>query len=80
VDWKWQTLACAAVVVVGHMLIMIVPESPRYLISKERSDEAMKSLLWLKNTNDVNLAQNELDKVIEALKSLAHIHYIIVRA
>jgi len=42
-----QVVACAMIAVVGHALIMLIPESPRYLISKGDTAGAMDSLAWL---------------------------------
>ena len=61
--WKWQTLASALLTIIGHILLMIVPESPRYLVSKGKLDEACRSLCWLKNTTDADVVQAELKEV-----------------
>ncbi len=62
-SWEWQTLASVGLTVIGHALLLIVPESPRYLVSKGKFEEAKKSLSWLKNTEDSQLVEDEIEEV-----------------
>lgn len=48
------------------MLILVsmlfMPESPYYLVSKDRGDEAVKALMWLRRTNGDDI-MNEMTKI-----------------
>jgi hypothetical protein len=62
-SWKWQCVASAALTIIGHGLLTLVPETPRFLVSKGRFDEAKESLCWLKNTKNVESVEGELLEV-----------------
>mmetsp|Transcript_30041 Transcript_30041/g.39526 ORF Transcript_30041/g.39526 Transcript_30041/m.39526 type:complete len:457 (-) Transcript_30041:367-1737(-) len=42
--WKLLALICAAPVIVALLLVFLIPESPRWLLLKGRSDEAVQAL------------------------------------
>lgn len=72
VDWRWRApclfQALAPFMVCCHLFT--VPESPRWLIAHDRSDEALKILANEHANGDVNdeLVRYEYDEICEALR------------
>ncbi|KAF6199864.1 hypothetical protein GE061_006162 [Apolygus lucorum] len=58
-DFKWFNGFYAVVPAVFVALILLLPETPYFLMAKSREDDAKKSLLWLRG-GDVRLAEDEL--------------------
>lgn len=71
-DWSWRALTLFQVVfaVVQLIFVWFLPESPRWMISKDRNDEALKTLAkWHANGNENNLTvQFEYREIRETLK------------
>uniref|UniRef100_A0A0K8SN44 Major facilitator superfamily (MFS) profile domain-containing protein n=1 Tax=Lygus hesperus TaxID=30085 RepID=A0A0K8SN44_LYGHE len=59
-SFKWFNFVYAVVPAVYAGLVLLIPESPYFLLEKSKEDEARKSLLWLRG-GDVHLAEEELD-------------------
>uniref|UniRef100_A0A0A9YBC8 Facilitated trehalose transporter Tret1 n=3 Tax=Lygus hesperus TaxID=30085 RepID=A0A0A9YBC8_LYGHE len=47
------------------LLVLYIPESPHFLMERQRKDDAMKSMLWLKN-GDQTVAELELQAIERA--------------
>ena len=62
----WESLAaCSAVLPIITILVMVcVPESPRFLLENNKVEKAMKSLCWLRGTTSREEVQEELDMVM----------------
>lgn len=58
-NWRTVALVSMAFPILSVLLLFIVPESPNWLIMKERYDEAQLSLAWLRGTKEVNYIQAE---------------------
>jgi sugar porter (SP) family MFS transporter len=71
-NWSWRALILFQIVFAVTQLIFIweIPESPRWLISKDRHDEALKTLAkWHANGNEDNLTvQFEYREIRETLR------------
>ncbi|RVX74962.1 hypothetical protein B0A52_01239 [Exophiala mesophila] len=71
-DWSWRTLTLFQIVPAVVQLVFVwgVPESPRWLISKDRHEEALQTLAhWHANGNDQNLTvQFEFREISETLR------------
>lgn len=65
--WKMTSLACGMFPIIALFIISLSPESPCWLVSKGRYDEAKKSFIWLRGSGVVQL--RELDQMINAHKS-----------
>lgn len=48
VDWRTTCAICSAVPFLTFVLISRIPESPVWLLSKKRNEEAKRSLSWLR--------------------------------
>ena len=63
VHWGTLTLLCAVPAILTILAIIFVPESPFYLVGKNREEDASKSLIWLRgSTFDVNSELEDLKK------------------
>ena len=50
VHWGTITLLCTVPAVLTILAIIFVPESPFYLVGKNREEDALKSLIWLRGS------------------------------
>lgn len=66
---KWRTVALVSMAfpILSILLLFIVPESPNWLIMKNRLDDAQQSLAWLRGTKDVNYIQAEYKELCAQL-------------
>ena len=63
VHWGTITLLCTIPAVLTILAIIFVPESPLYLVGKNREEDALKSLIWLRGSNfDVKSELKDLKK------------------
>ncbi|CAG7827393.1 unnamed protein product [Allacma fusca] len=67
-NWKNQILVCAFWPAVTLVLLFLVPESPRYLLSKGFQKEGIKSLCWFRGTEDSDKISDELFELMETIK------------
>ncbi len=65
-NWRWMLLVMAAPAVLLFFSLFLVPESPRWLVARNRNVEALKVLV---KTSGVELAQSELNEIQQTLKN-----------
>lgn len=46
-SWKVQALACGVIPIVCHCLLLLVSESPRFLVEQGQITAASQALAWL---------------------------------
>ncbi|CAG7836669.1 unnamed protein product [Allacma fusca] len=51
-EWRTVALICSAFPLLVLSYVLFLPESPVWLVSKNREPEAMKSLTWLRNDSE----------------------------
>lgn len=66
-NWRWMLLVMAAPAVLLFFSLFLVPESPRWLVARNRNEEALKVLI---KTSGPELAQSELKEIQHTLKNL----------
>ncbi|XP_023345766.1 solute carrier family 22 member 7 [Eurytemora carolleeae] len=59
-DWHWHLRIISAMVAVGAVLLFWVPESPRWLIAKSRTDEAKKILFSAAKRNGKDIKEEDI--------------------
>ena len=63
VHWGTITLLCTVPAILTILAVIFVPESPFYLVGKDREEDALKSLIWLRgSTFDVKSELKDLKK------------------
>jgi SP family arabinose:H+ symporter-like MFS transporter len=65
-NWRWMLLVMAAPAVLLFFSLFMVPESPRWLVARNRNDEALKVLV---RTSGKELAVAEFKEIGETLKN-----------
>lgn len=61
--WSWLAVCGAAVVVIGALFTLFMPESPPWLVKMRRNDEALQALRFLRG-RDAS-AEEEFDEIRE---------------
>lgn len=61
-SWRWMMGVQAIPSVIYLLLMILIPESPRWLLSKFKNDEAKKVLLLMGQEADYEKIKEELDK------------------
>ncbi|KAH8666831.1 general substrate transporter [Xylariales sp. PMI_506] len=71
-DWSWRSVTLGQIVpsVIQLLFIYWIPESPRYLISKDREGEALEMLAYYHGGGDINntTVQFEFLEIRETMK------------
>uniref|UniRef100_A0A2I2ZWG0 Solute carrier family 2 member 6 n=1 Tax=Gorilla gorilla gorilla TaxID=9595 RepID=A0A2I2ZWG0_GORGO len=49
--WRWLAVAGEAPVLIMILLLSFMPNSPRFLLSRGRDEEALRALAWLRGTD-----------------------------
>ena len=65
-NWRWMLVVMAVPAVLLFFSLFLVPESPRWLVARNRNDEALKVLI---KTTGAELAQTELLEIGQTLKN-----------
>ncbi|GAB6025927.1 Facilitated trehalose transporter Tret1 [Chamberlinius hualienensis] len=66
IRWDWLAIFCAALLALMAVLMLFIPETPRWLIMKNNILEAEKTLQWLRGENVDNT--EEIQNIIESVK------------
>ena len=64
-NWRWMLLVMAAPAVLLFFSLFLVPESPRWLVARQRNDEALSVLI---KTSGKEVANAELAEIEKTLK------------
>lgn len=71
IHWRDVALICSSVPVLTTIAIFFVPETPIWLLAKNRTEEALKSLQWLRGWTSNTAINNEF-KNLQRYKQTAH--------
>ena len=52
--WRWLAVAGEGPVLIMILLLSFMPNSPRFLLSKSRDEEALQALTWLRADSEVH--------------------------
>jgi SP family arabinose:H+ symporter-like MFS transporter len=76
-NWRWMLLVMAAPAVLLFFCLFLVPESPRWLVARNRKVEALKVLV---KTSGKELAEAELKEIQQTLKNQEESKFSDLRA
>ena len=62
-DWVWLAMLAAVTPGLMTLLMLLAPESPRWLLMRARRAEALKVLAWLREGNPVEIVTHECDEI-----------------
>ncbi|HAH24409.1 MAG TPA: arabinose-proton symporter [Prolixibacteraceae bacterium] len=65
-NWRWMLLVMAAPAVLLFFSLFLVPESPRWLVARHRTEDALRVLV---KTTGAEFAPSELKEIEETLKN-----------
>ncbi|NXA49810.1 GTR6 protein, partial [Nothocercus julius] len=65
-DWRWLAVAGEVPVLAMILLLCFMPNSPRFLLSQGKEDEALRSLCWLRG-KDTDYAQ-EYEQIKDSVR------------
>ena len=52
-SWRWMTVLCIFVCAVWALLLLAIPETPAFLMSRRKLDDARRALIVSQNSNRV---------------------------
>ncbi|XP_053615234.1 facilitated trehalose transporter Tret1-like isoform X5 [Plodia interpunctella] len=70
VHWRTAALICLSAPIASMLCVLLVPETPVWLLSRGREKEAMKSLRYLRGWTDTDAVREEFDKLVVYTKNL----------
>lgn len=63
--WRLTAIICCSVPIIAAIAICFVPETPYWLISKHRKEDALKSLMWLRGwVPSPKYVEKELNEIV----------------
>lgn len=68
-DWRSTMLISSIFPIVTMLMIAFIPESPTWLVSKGRLEEAERSLRWVRGWSKKNKVQLEFDQLVKETNS-----------
>jgi MFS transporter, SP family, sugar:H+ symporter len=66
--WRWMFLAMVLPALIYGVLALLVPESPRYLVAKQRNDDALSVLRKVLGMADEGALRRKLDEIAQTLR------------
>lgn len=67
-SWRKVALVNAAIPLIGFIALCFIPETPTWLLLKNRSADAKKSLAWLRGWTTVQNVEEEFQKLSNSIK------------
>ena len=72
-SWRWLSVVCLLADLAWAFLLLLVPETPAYLLSKNKEYEARASLSWLRNGSNIEEELLEIKTSLEESSKLSRI-------
>lgn len=74
--WRWLAVAGEGPVLVMILLLSFMPNSPRFLLSKSRDEEALQALIWLRADSEVHWEFEQIQDNVR--RQVKHVWYRLV--
>ncbi|CAL8109368.1 unnamed protein product [Orchesella dallaii] len=71
-SWQLLSATCGIFPLIFTIFSSLLPESPRYLIAKGRSEAALKALSWLRASDSTNPSKDVLEELDEIQGTIQH--------
>ncbi|CAL4214303.1 unnamed protein product, partial [Meganyctiphanes norvegica] len=68
-DWRKLALVASIAPVLLFLALLLIPETPSYLLYSQRESEAKSSLIWLRGGDDISLELETMKDNINAMKN-----------
>jgi len=75
ITWRTAALASLSIPILTFFTIIMIPETPVWLISKGRMDEALKALCWIRGWTSPENVQQEFEEMITYQKDSVKCQY-----
>ena len=72
---KLITGLCLIPPILGATMMLFMPDTPYYLVSKSRESEAMKALVWLRGSTSVQSELDEIKRAYEEQKNVGSVSF-----
>uniref|UniRef100_A0A8C6QEB7 Solute carrier family 2 (facilitated glucose transporter), member 6 n=1 Tax=Nannospalax galili TaxID=1026970 RepID=A0A8C6QEB7_NANGA len=67
--WRWLAVAGEGPVLIMILLLSFMPNSPRFLLSRGRDDEALRALSWLRSDSDIHWEFEQIQENVQRQSS-----------
>lgn len=75
--WRWLAVAGEGPVLIMILLLSFMPNSPRFLLSKSRDEEALQALTWLRADSEVHWEFEQIQDNVR--RQVQHVWYCLTR-
>lgn len=75
--WRWLAVAGEVPVLIMILLLSFMPNSPRFLLSKSRDEEALQALTWLRADSEVHWEFEQIQDNVR--RQVQHLWYCLIR-
>lgn len=75
--WRWLAVAGEGPVLIMILLLSFMPNSPRFLLSKSRDEEALQALTWLRADSQVHWEFEQIQDNVR--RQVQHVWFCLVR-
>jgi len=63
VSWRWLSIICVVPTLVCELMLIFIPESPRYLLTIQDKDGAKNALMWFRGASSFDQVKQEFNYV-----------------
>lgn len=68
ISWRTVTLVNCSIPIISFILLMLIPETPVWLLTKNRHEEAKRSIAWLRGWTSIENVEDEYQELYKQIK------------